>query len=209
MTTGRKMRINPRELNRHKAHDIITDIVAPRPIAFVSTIGEDGVYNLAPFSYFTPMCNAPMIVGFSIGSKADGKKKDTLLNIVYKKEFVIGVVTESIARPMVKTAAALPIHIDEFEKSGLTPVRADLVAPPLVAESPVNMECRLKQIIHFDESPNKTDFVVGEVLQIHIADDVIENDQIDASRLKLVARLGGKGKAYCRSTDIFTISRSE
>ncbi len=208
-TGGKSMKINPKELTWHKAHDILTDIAAPRPIAFVSTIGEDEAYNLAPYSFFSPMCNIPMIVGFSIGRKMNGQKKDTLLNIEFKKEFVICVVTESIARPMVQTATAYPIHVDEFKEAGLTPAKADIVAPPLVAESPVNMECRLTQILKLYEGPKKNDFVIGEVLRIHVKDDVIVKDQIDASKLKLIARLGGKGKAYCRTTDIFNIKRNE
>ena len=201
--------INPKNLSSHKAHDFLTDIVTPRPIAFVSTIDKNGVYNLAPYSYFSPMCNIPMIVGFSIGRKTNGKKKDTLVNIEHQKEFVICVVTESIARPMVKTAAAYPIHIDEFKEAGFTPVKADIVAPPLVAESPINMECRLKRILKLYDGPKKNDFVIGEVVRIHVKDDFIVKNQIDALKLKTIGRLGRKGKAYCRTTDIFDIIRQE
>jgi len=201
------MKINPKELNRHQAHDRLTEMVMPRPIAFVSTIGKDGVFNLAPYSYFSPLSNTPMIVGFSIGRKKDGQKKDTLVNIERQKDFVIAVVSESIAHPMVKTAAAYAIDIDEFEKAGLTPAKADLVAPPLVAESPINMECRLVQILEFGELPHQNSFVIGEVVQVHVKDEFITRNQIDALKLKLIGRLGGKGKAYCRTTDIFNIKR--
>jgi flavin reductase (DIM6/NTAB) family NADH-FMN oxidoreductase RutF len=201
------MKINPKDLNRHQAHDRLTEMVLPRPIAFVSTIGKDGVFNLAPYSYFSPLSNSPMVVGFSIGRKKGGHKKDTLVNIESQKEFVIAVVTESIAHPMVKTAGAYPIDVDEFEKVGLTPAKADLVAPPLVAESPINMECRLLQILEFGELPHKNSFVIGEVVLVHVGDEFITQNQIDASKLKLIGRLGGKGKAYCRTTDIFNIKR--
>jgi len=201
------MKINPKELNWHNAHDLLTDIVAPRPIAFVSTIGKDDIYNLAPYSFFSPMCNIPMIVGFSIGRKPNGKKKDTLVNIEFKKEFVICVVTEALARSMIKTAVAYPIHVDEFKEAGLTPLTADRVAAPLVDESPINMECKLLRVLKLYDGPKKNDFVIGEVIQIHVKDEVVNKNQIDASRLKLIARLGGKGKAYCRTTDIFNINR--
>ncbi|MEW6671921.1 MAG: flavin reductase family protein [Thermodesulfobacteriota bacterium] len=203
------MKIDPKELNWHKSHDLLTDLVAPRPIAWVATIGADGIYNLAPYSYFTPMCNQPMILGFSVARKANGQKKDTLVNIEECKEFVVGVVTEALAGPMIKSAAAYPIHVDEFKEASLTPVPADIVAAPLVSESPVNMECRLLQILHLYDGPRKNDFIIGEVVRIHIRDDVIVENQIDASKLKLIARLGGRGKAYCRTTDIFNISREE
>jgi len=203
------MKINPEALSWHKAHDLLTDVVSPRPIAFVSTVDKNGVYNLAPYSYFTPMCNLPIIVGFSVGRKPNGEKKDTLVNIEFNQEYVIGVVTESIARPMVKSATAFPIHIDEFKEVGLTPKKADIVKAPLVAESPINMECRLREVFKIYDGPKKTDFVIGEVLRIHIKDEMIVNGQIDASKLKAVGRLGGRGKAYCRTTDIFNIKRKE
>lgn len=203
------MKINPKELSWHKAHNILTDIVAPRPIAFVSTLGKNDVYNLAPYSYFSPLCNLPMIVGFSIGRKMNGRKKDTLVNIEFQKEFVICVVTESLSGPMIKSAAAYPIHVDEFKEAGLTPAKADIVAAPLVVESPINMECRLLQILKLYNGPRKNDFIIGEVIQIHVKDEFIVKDQIDASKLKIIARLGGKGKAYCRTTDIFNIKREE
>jgi len=202
------MKLDPKKLNWHKAHDLMADMVAPRPIAFVATVGKDDIYNLAPYSFFAPMCNIPMIVGFSIGRKPNGRKKDTLVNIELTREFVINVVTEALARPMIKTAGAYPIQVDEFKEAGLTPGKADRVAAPLVMESPINMECRLTRILKLYDGPKKNDFVMGEIVQIHIKDEVISADQIDASKLKLIARLGGKGKAYCRTTDIFNIARS-
>lgn len=201
------MKINPRDLNWHKAHELLTCAVTPRPIAFVSTIDKDGVYNLAPYSYFSPICNLPMIVGFSLGRKSKGEKKDTLLNIEFSKEFVINIVTETLANPMVKTAQAFPIHIDEFKEVGLTPIKADLVKPPMVAESPINMECRLMQILEFGVAPKKSNFIIGEVVRIHIKDEFIVKDQIQALKLKVIGRLGGEGKSYCRTIDMFEIQR--
>lgn len=203
------MKVDPKELNWHKAHDLVAEMVAPRPIAFVATVGREDIYNLAPYSFFVPMCNAPMIVGFSIGRKANGRKKDSLVNIELAREFVISVVTEGLARSMVKTAAAYPIHVDEFKEAGLTPGKADRVAAPLVMESPINMECRLVRILKLYDGPRKNDFVMGEVVQIHIKDEVIREGQIDASKLKLIARLGGKGKTYCRTTDTFDLARGK
>ena len=203
------MKIDPNELDSKKAHDILTDIITPRPIAFVSTIDKDGVYNLAPYSYFTPLCNVPMIVGFSLGRKGKGEKKDTLVNVEYSKEFVINIVTETLANPMVKTAKAFPIQIDEFKEVGLTPIKADLVKPPMVAESPINMECRLMQILEFGVDPKKNNFIIGEVIRVHIKDEFVVEDQIQAPKLKVIGRLGREGRSYCRTTDIFEIQRPD
>jgi flavin reductase (DIM6/NTAB) family NADH-FMN oxidoreductase RutF len=201
------MKIDPKDLGWKKAHDILTDLVTPRPIALVATIGSDGIYNVAPYSYFTPVCNMPIIVGFSVGTKSKGKKKDTLINIESTKEYVIAAVTEALAEPMNKTAIGYPINVDEFEKAGLTPVKADIVKAPMVAESPINMECKLLQVLEFGIPEKSNFFVIGEVVQAHINDEFCQGDQIQSSLLKIIGRLGGGGNLYCRTTDTFKIER--
>jgi len=153
------------------------------------------------------MCNLPMIVGFSIARKVNEQKKDTLVNIELQKEFVICVVTEDLAPPMIKSATAYPIHVNEFKEAGLTPVNADIVAAPLVLESPINMECRLLQILEFGREPRKNEFVVGEVVKVHIKDEFIVDGQLQPLKLKVIGRLSGHGKTYCRTTEIFEITR--
>ena len=201
------MKIDPQNLTWYNSHELLTGIVTPRPIAFVSTIGKDSVYNIAPYSYFTAICNNPMIVGFSQGRKSNGEKKDTLQNIEFSKDFVINVVTEEIAEAMVQTSRAYPPDVDEFKETGLTPIKADLVGAPLLAESPINMECRLMQILEFGKEPRKTAFVIGEVVLVHIKDEYIVDGQLRPLKLKVIGRLGGHGKTYCRTTDIFEIKR--
>ena len=203
------MKIDPKDLDWYHSHELLTNMITPRPIAFVSTIGRDGVYNLAPYSYFTAICNSPMIVGFSQGRKRKGQKKDTLVNIETSKEFVIAIVTESIAEAMVKTAKAYPLEVDEFREAGLTPAPADRVQAPLLAESPVNMECRLVQILEFGVAPRQNTFVIGQVLQVHIKDEFMVDNELQPLKLKVIGRLGGHGKAYCRTTDVFNIQRSK
>lgn len=129
------MKIDPKDLEWKEAHDLSTSIILPRPIAFVSTIGEDGVFNVAPFSLFTGICHTPMLAGFSIGKKRDGQKKDTLVNIEFSGDFVINMVTESLADAMNHASKNFPSHVDEFNEVGLTPVKADFVNSPMVAES--------------------------------------------------------------------------
>ena len=203
------MKIDPQDLSWYNSHELLTGLVTPRPIAFVSTIDKDGVYNIAPYSYFTAICNSPMVVGFSQGRKGKGQKKDTLLNIEFGKEFVISVVTEDLADAMVQTSRAYPIDVDEFKETGLTPIKADQVKAPLLAESPINMECRLLQILEFGNAPRKNEFVIGEVVRVHIKDEFMVDGQLQPLKLKVIGRLSGHGAAYCRTTDFFEIKRTQ
>lgn len=199
------MKIDPANLDWVGAHELLIGAVLPRPIAFVSTIGEDGVYNLAPFSYFTALSSKPAVVGFGIGRKRDGRKKDTLVNIDFSKDFVINIVTESIAQAMNQASGEYPSHVDEFKEVGLTPVKSDLVKPPRVAESPVNLECRLLQILEFGEPPRINSFVIGEILRAHVQDELWKNGVIQGDKLKAIGRLGED--FYCRTMDRFEMKR--
>ena len=199
------MKIDPVNLDHRDSHELLVSAILPRPIALVSTIGEDGVFNLAPFSFVIPVCVKPALVGISIGWKGDGQKKDTLRNIEYANDFVINVVDETLTEPMNKAGDRYPSYVDEFKETGLTPVKADLVKAPLVAESPVNMECRLVQVLEFGEPPRKTSFTIGEVLRVHIKDEFYGNGEVEISKFKAIARLGAE--LYCHTRDIFEIKR--
>ncbi len=199
------MKIDPTKLDRKAAHELLVGVALPRPIAFVSTIGEQGVYNLAPFSFFIPMSVKPAIVGLGIGRKKDGSKKDTLVNIELTKDYVINLVTERLAEPMNQSAGEYPPEVDEFKIAGLTPTRADLVKSPLVAESPVNMECRLLQILEYGEFPRINNFVIGEVIQVHVKDEFWGDGEIQSSKLMAIGRMGGD--LYCRTRDVFEMKR--
>lgn len=199
------MKVDMTQLDHRASHEILAGAIVPRPIAFVSTTGENGVFNLAPFSFFNLVCVKPALVGFNISSKRDGRKKDTLRNIESSREFVINAVDEALAVPMNQASAEYPGDISEFGEVGLTTVKADLVRAPLVAESPVNMECRVVQILEFGEAPRKTSFIIGEVLRVHIKDEVYLDGEIESSKLKAIARLGGE--LYCCTRDIFEMKR--
>jgi len=177
----------------------------PRPIAFISTAGENGIYNLAPYSFFIPLSAKPAIVGVGIGRKRDGSKKDTLVNIEFSKDFVINVVTESLAEAMNQTSGEYPPEVDEFQVAKLTPEKADLVKAPMVAESPVRMECRLLQILEYGEFSSIQNFVIGEVIRVHVKDEFWADGEIQSSRLKTIGRMGGD--SYCRTTNIFEMKR--
>ncbi len=199
------MKIDPSKLDRKQGHDLMVGAALPRPIAFVSTVAKNGVLNLAPFSFFIPLSANPAILGIGIGRRSDGSKKDTLANIEATREFVVNVVTEEIAEAMNQSAGEYPPEVDEFKISGLTPVRSDLVKPPRVSESPIQMECRLMQILEFGKFPRINNFVIGEVLQVHVIDELLVNGGIDHSRLKAIGRMGGD--LYCRTMDVFEMKR--
>ena len=199
------MKIDPATLDRKSAHDVMVGVALPRPIAFISTAGENGIYNLAPYSFFIPLSAKPAIVGVGIGRKRDGSKKDTLVNIEFSRDFVINVVTESLAEAMNQTSGEYPPEVDEFQVAKLTPERADLVKAPMVAESPVRMECRLLQILEYGEFPSIQNFVIGEVIRVHVKDEFWADGEIQSSRLKMIGRMGGD--SYCRTTNIFEMKR--
>lgn len=200
-----EMKIDPSSLDWKEAHELLVGAVLPRPIAFISTVGEDGINNVAPFSFFTSISVKPAYIGFSIGRYREGRKKDTLVNIEFSKDFVINVVTEEIVDAMNQASKDYPSNVDEFKEVGLTPVKGDLVKSPMVAESPVNMECRLVKILEFGETPRINHFVIGEVLRVHVRDDIWVNNIIKADRLKAIGRLGEE--LYCRTTDMFEKKR--
>jgi len=183
-------------------------LVTPRPIALVSTISADGHLNLAPFSLFNMISANPPVIVFSPALRADRQPKDTLANIRATGEFVAAIVTEAIAEPMVRAAAALPAGHSEFDFAGLTPIPASRVRPALVRESPANFECRLRQIIELGDQPGAGSVVFGDVLAIHAADWLMEPDgRIDPRRLRTVGRLGGKW--YCTVSDPYELEIPE
>ncbi|RPJ05929.1 MAG: flavin reductase family protein [Deltaproteobacteria bacterium] len=195
------MKIIPADLTKKEAHELLMSVILPRPIAFVSTLGEDGVFNLAPFSCFAPVGLKPALVCLQIGWKRDGHKKDTLKNIESSKDFVVNVVDEALAEAMNQTSAEYPSDVDEFKEAGLTAIKSDLVGAPRVAESPVNMECRLLQILNFGEAPTGSHIIIGEIVLLHVKDELWCKDQIDILQWKAIGRLGGN--FYCRTRDIF------
>ena len=202
------MEINPTEIPGPALNRIIIGSVVPRPIAWVSTVDEAGKPNLAPFSFFNAVCYNPPTLLFCPGVRAtDAGRKDTYYNILTTKEFVINIVTEELAEAMNITATEMPPEVNEFEMAGLTPAPSTRVRPPRVAESPVNFECTLNQIIEIgDGGPGSGWIVIGNVVHIHVADHILLPDyKIDIRALKPIGRLGGFN--YTRVNDIFEIKR--
>jgi len=202
------MEINPAELPASAMNRLILGSVVPRPIAWVSTLSENGQPNLAPFSFFNAVCYKPPTLLFCPGVRGvDGGRKDTYYNIRATREYVINIVTEDLAERMNITATDLPSEINEFELAGLTPAASTKVKPPRVAESPVNYECRLQQIIDIgDGSVGSGWIIIGEIVHMHVADEVMLPDyKIDIHALKPIARLSGP--QYARVNDVFEMKR--
>jgi len=187
-------------------YKLMIGMVVPRPIAFVSSLDEQGVRNLAPFSYFMACSADPPVVCFvSSFRKGEAPTKDTLRNVVATKEFVVNIVSEEFADKMNLTSAEVPPEIDEFDISGLTPVASELVKPPRVGESHAQMECRLRQILQIGEHPGGGTIIFGDVLRFHVDETVIDGYKIDPDKLKAVGRMGGS--TYVRTRDRFDMTR--
>ena len=200
------MTIDPRHTNYQDVYKLMIGAIVPRPIAFVSTISRDGVHNLAPFSFFIGVSANPPVIAFC-PTKRTGPNpdKDTLVNIIFTKEFVVNVVSEDIAEQMNITSAEFPPDVDEFEAAGLTAIPSDLVKPPRVGESHIQMECKLYLTIEISELPGGSTLVLGEVLRFHVDDEYVDNFKIDPAKLRAVGRMGGA--TYVRTTDRFDMIR--
>ena len=200
------MIINPSEQDYRNIYKLMVGVIVPRPIAFVSTLSAEGIRNLAPFSFFTGISANPPVICFSPMTRGpDASRKDTLRNIEAVKQFVVNVVSEEFAGKMNVCSAEFPPEVDEFEMSGLTPIPSDLVKPPRVKESHINMECRLVQIVHVSAKPLGGSLVLGEVLRFHIDDALFDDFKIDPGKLHAIGRMGGP--TYTRTTDRFDMAR--
>ena len=186
-----KRKIYPGQVSTADLHQYLLGSVAPRPIAFVSTVGENGVANLAPYSFFNAFSSNPPIMVFSSNRRvADNTTKDTLANVMVNKEVVINVVNYDIVRQMALTSVEFDASLSEFDQSGLTRRPSELVGPPGVAESPVNMECVVKDIITLGTHGGAGHLIICEMKVMHIAEDVLDGDRINPHKMDLMGRMG-------------------
>ncbi|MCA1056053.1 flavin reductase family protein [Rossellomorea aquimaris] len=187
------MDIKPNAIHWQDAYKLMIGSILPRPIAFVSTLDAEGRANLAPFSFFTAISAEPMLVCFSpMRNGKDGSKKDTLVNIEETNEFVINIVSEEFVEEMNNCAIQYDRGIDEFEQTGLTKKESIVVKPPAVAESKVQLECTLHQVLHFGDEPGAGSLVIGKVECVRIDDELYYDGKIDSLKLKPVGRLAGQ-----------------
>ncbi len=181
------MIIDPATLQPRDRYRLLISSVAPRPIAWISTRASDGSLNLAPFSFFQALTGTPPLVVVSIG-KRQGAPKDTLRNIQETGEFVINIVAEELAEKMNITSGEYGVDVNEFELAGLTPAPSEVVKAPRVAESPLNMEAKLSQLLPITGSDYS--LVIGEIVCWHVADGYLAPDGlVDIARIRPIARL--------------------
>ncbi len=203
-----KMRtIDPKEVPTRDLHQFLLGSVAPRPIAFASTVDEDGNKNIAPYSFFNAFSSNPPILVFSSNRRVmDNTTKDTLHNIQKNKEVVINVVNYNIVRQMAIASIQYPTEVDEFVKAGLTPIASETVKPFRIKESPAQMECKVKEIITLGEDGGAGHLIICHVEKLHVAEDAIdEKDRIDPHKMDLMGRMGRAYYVRCSGPNVFPI----
>lgn len=201
------MIIDPKKQTFKENYKLMIGSILPRPIAFVSTVSEEGINNIAPFSFFTGITSDPPTICFAPTRRGtDGLEKDTLVNIRKTKQFVINVVSEDIVEAMNDTATEFAPEIDEFEQTGLTASPAQIVKAPLLKESKISFECELMQVVEIGPAQAGGGFlVIGEIKLFHVDDTLLKNGRIDTGLLNPVGRLAGA--EYTKLGERFTLKR--
>lgn len=200
------MIIDEKHFQEYKLAKLIKGTVVPRPIAWVSSISESGIRNLAPFSFFTVASLDPVLFCISISPGSDADKpgdKDTLANIRATKEFVINIVSEKQANQMHESSKNYHAEEDEFEFAGIKTEESSLVRPPIVAGAPVNMECKLERMLPV----GRNHLVLGKLVCFHIRDDVyMEGDKVNPHNLKPIGRMAAD---YTFVRDFFSLPNNK
>ncbi len=201
------MQFDPKETDHSAIYKLLTGAIIPRPIGWISSISEDGINNLAPFSYFNAVGDDPPHVMFSTGI-SNTTFKDTLNNVLNTKQFVVNMVTEELTESMNITAQSVLPEIDEFELAGVTPLASVIVKPMRVKESPITFECEL--VHHYfleDHKKGGACIVVGRIVMMHFDDNLLlDNYTINLDIYKPVSRLAGAN--YAKIGELFTIKRN-
>lgn len=192
---------DPKELPIPKIHGLLLGAIGPRPIAFASTVDEQGLPNLAPFSFFNVFSANPPIMVFSPArSGRTNETKDTYKNVKVIPEVVINVVNHSIVHQMSLASSPYKPEEDEFDKAGFTKLKSDLIRPFRVAESPVQFECQVIEVKELGDQGGAGNLVICEVVKIHVREDLLNEDgKIDQKKIDLVSRMGGNW--YCRADE--------
>ena len=193
--------IDPKEIPIPQLHQYLIGSIGPRPICFASTINKDGEPNLAPFSFFNIFsANPPIVIFAPNNSGRDGTPKHTYLNVKEVPEVVINVVTLEMVEKMNVAAAPWEYGVNEFEKAGFTPLASDLIKPFRVAESPVQLECKVLEVKEMGTGGGAGNLVICQVIKVHINEDVLgEDGKISQLKMNLVGRLGGSW--YCKTDE--------
>ncbi|MCE3295082.1 MAG: flavin reductase domain protein FMN-binding protein [Crocinitomicaceae bacterium] len=201
--------LDPKELPVPKVHQLLLGAIGPRPIAFASTVSESGVPNLSPFSFFNVFSANPPVVIFSPARNGrTNTNKDTYHNVKQVPEVVINVVNFDMVQQMSLSSSPYPPETDEFLKSGFTPLASDLVKPFRVAESPVQLECKVLEVRELGDQGAAGNLVICEVLKMHINENVLNADGlIDQFKISLVARMGGNWYCHANEASMFEVQK--
>ncbi|HTX53137.1 MAG TPA: flavin reductase family protein [Candidatus Baltobacteraceae bacterium] len=195
------MELHLAELDPKARYKLLIGLVYPRPIALVSTINANGVLNAAPFSFFNVVADEPPLVMLSFNRRSNGELKDTVKNIRRTKEFVVNLVDETIANPMLTSGQELPETESEFAVAGFTPVPSVTVSPPRIREAPASFECRLYQ--HIEIGPAR-DIMLGEILRAHVREGIVDQATWRVSEsYRPIGRL--YGERYCTTRQRFDL----
>jgi flavin reductase (DIM6/NTAB) family NADH-FMN oxidoreductase RutF len=197
MEKTNRIDVDPKDLGISDVYQLITRAVAPRPIAFVSSMSRDGVGNLAPFSYFNAGGANPPSVVFSPLRTRENAEKDTLRNIRETGEYVINVVPYRIRERMNITSAPFPPEVNEFEQAGFTPFPSVKVKPPGVLESPINLECRLFKVVSHGDGPLSANYIIGQVVYMRVCESVWMEETVHPPGIHAIGRMGADW--YCRT----------
>jgi flavin reductase (DIM6/NTAB) family NADH-FMN oxidoreductase RutF len=193
-------------MSRVDRNKLLTSLILPRPIAWVTSKDTNGVLNAAPFSYFNVLSSDPPIVGIGIGAQPDREVKDTLANIRARGEFVVNLVPEELGDAMNVTATNAPPEVDETEIAGLELAASEVVDVPRIAGSPVAMECKVFQLV---DTGGTGTIVLAKVVRLHVRTSVfsdVEKLYVDPAQMRLIARMHG-ASGYCTTSDVFDIVR--
>ncbi|WP_368653388.1 flavin reductase family protein [Ornithinibacillus sp. 4-3] len=199
------MIINPNDLDPQSVYKLLSGAVVPRPIAWVSTVSQDGIANIAPYSFFTIASRNPPTLVISVGvgtAERAGTVKDTLTNIREQKDFVVNIVTASLANEMQYSSENLPSDVDEFAHIGLTAIDSEVVKAPRLLEAPISMELTLHDIIPIGEDH----LILGRVVRYHVKDELYENGKINLEKLAPLGRLAGN---YSPVETIFSLPNEQ
>lgn len=201
--------LDPKELPTPKLHSYLLGAIGPRPIAFASTVDENGVNNLSPFSFFNVFSAAPPILIFSPARAGrTNTTKDTYNNVKKIPEVVINIVNMDILHQMSLSSSPFAPNVDEFVKSGLTPIPSDTIKPMRVKEAPVQFECKVNQVIELGTEGGAGNLVICEVTKIHIHREILAEDgSIDQKKINLVARMGGNWYCHANEASMFEVTK--
>jgi flavin reductase (DIM6/NTAB) family NADH-FMN oxidoreductase RutF len=189
-----------------RGYAMLVSLITPRPIAWVTTLDENGAVNAAPFSFFNALGGNPPIIGFAPGDRDDGSPKDTARNIRRTHEFVVNLVDETTAEAMNRTSASLPYGVSELESAKLTTAPSSAVRPPRIAESPASLECKEWGTLQI--GGNRV--IIGLVSRVHVRDELIDpvKLRIRSERFHVIGRMAGPNW-YCRTGDRFEMARPD